>query len=91
MTETTVFMSGNSQAVRLPKPFRFQGSSVEIFRRGDEVVLREKRQTLAQALSDWPDISADDARAWEEAIQDIGPSTPQDRDWAGLLGSTPTP
>ena len=41
MTEAAIFMSGNSQAVRLPKSFRFNGKSVEIFRRGDEVVLRE--------------------------------------------------
>ena len=52
MTTAAVFMSGNSQAVRLPKSFRFQGDSVDIFRRGDEVVLRERRQTLAQALGD---------------------------------------
>ncbi len=91
MTEAAVFMSGNSQAVRLPKPFRFQGSSVEIFRRGDEVVLREKRQTLAQALGDWPEISADEARAWEEAIGDVDPPAPQDRDWVNLLGTPPAP
>ncbi|HRK39572.1 MAG TPA: AbrB/MazE/SpoVT family DNA-binding domain-containing protein [Burkholderiaceae bacterium] len=90
MTEAAVFMSGNSQAVRLPKPFRFQGSSVEIFRRGDEVVLREKRQTLAQALGDWPEISADEARAWAEAIRDAAPP-PQDRDWTNLLGTPPAP
>lgn len=36
-----VFRSGNSQAVRLPKEFRFGAAQVEIFRRGDEVVLRE--------------------------------------------------
>ncbi len=39
---TTVFTSGNSQAVRLPKDFRFSGKTVEISRRGDEIVLREK-------------------------------------------------
>lgn len=37
-----VFKSGNSQAVRLPKEFRFKGTEVEISRRGEEVVLREK-------------------------------------------------
>jgi antitoxin VapB len=37
-----VFRSGNSQAVRLPKEFRFKGKEVEIFRRDNEVVLREK-------------------------------------------------
>ncbi|RYX93026.1 MAG: AbrB/MazE/SpoVT family DNA-binding domain-containing protein [Comamonadaceae bacterium] len=40
MTQARVFQSGNSQAVRLPKEFRFQSDQVEIFRRGDEVVLR---------------------------------------------------
>lgn len=40
MTTTRVFTSGNSQAVRLPKEFRFDVSEVEIFRRGDEVVLK---------------------------------------------------
>lgn len=35
-----VFQSGNSQAVRLPREFRFDVDRVEIFRRGDEVVLR---------------------------------------------------
>ena len=40
MTIARVFQSGNSQAVRLPKGFRFDVDQVEIFRRGDEVVLR---------------------------------------------------
>ncbi len=35
-----VFQSGNSQAVRLPREFRFDVDRVEIFRRGDEIVLR---------------------------------------------------
>ena len=42
MTTAKVFMSDRSQAVRLPKEFRFEGTEVEIFRRGDEVILREK-------------------------------------------------
>ena len=41
MSHARVFKSGNSQAVRLPKEFRFAVEQVEIFRRGDEVVLRE--------------------------------------------------
>lgn len=40
MTFARVFQSGNSQAVRLPKEFRFDVDEVEIFRRGDEIVLR---------------------------------------------------
>ena len=50
MATTRVFRSGNSQAVRLPKEFRFDGDEVEIFRRGDEVVLREKTQGMARAF-----------------------------------------
>ena len=37
-----VFKSGNSQAVRLPKEFRIDAKEVEISRRVDEIVLREK-------------------------------------------------
>ena len=42
MPYARVFKSGNSQAVRLPKEFRFEAEQVEIFRRGDEIVLRAK-------------------------------------------------
>lgn len=41
MTATAkLFQHGGSQAVRLPKAFRFEGSEVEIEKRGSEVVLR---------------------------------------------------
>ena len=59
MADTTVFQSGNSQAVRLPKEFRFSSKTVEIFRRGDEVVLREKRRTMADLIKDLPDLGDD--------------------------------
>jgi antitoxin VapB len=49
MSTARVFRSGNSQAVRLPKEFRFKSKEVEIFRRGDEVVLREKPANMARA------------------------------------------
>lgn len=51
MITARVFQSGNSQAVRLPKEFRFKTKEVEIFQRGDEVVLREKRYTPADAFA----------------------------------------
>ena len=50
MASARVFKSGNSQAVRLPKEFRFQSEEVEIFRRGDEIVLREKDGNLVRAF-----------------------------------------
>ena len=58
MATARVFRSGNSQAVRLPKEFRLSGSEVDIFRRGDEIVLREKAVGMARAfelLADLPD------------------------------------
>lgn len=50
MRTTSVFKSGNSQAVRLPKDFQFDVREVEIFRRGDEVVLRRVPANLAAAF-----------------------------------------
>jgi antitoxin VapB len=34
-----LFMHGRSQAVRLPKEFRFEGSEVRVSRIGDKVIL----------------------------------------------------
>jgi antitoxin VapB len=39
-----LFKNGRSQAVRLPKEFRFPGSQVYIEKRGDEVVLRPRKR-----------------------------------------------
>ncbi|MFY9803185.1 MAG: type II toxin-antitoxin system VapB family antitoxin [Candidatus Acidiferrales bacterium] len=50
MATARVFRSGNSQAVRLPKKFRLKTKEVEIERRGDEIVLREKTGTMARAF-----------------------------------------
>jgi antitoxin VapB len=50
MHTAKVFRSGNSQSVRLPKQFRLTSTEVEIFRRGDEVVLREKRGAMVRAF-----------------------------------------
>jgi antitoxin VapB len=41
MTFARIFQSGNSQAVRLPKEFRFDTDQVEIFRQGNDIVLRQ--------------------------------------------------
>ncbi|MBE7374236.1 antitoxin [Pseudomonas lopnurensis] len=74
MSLAKVFMSGRSQAVRLPKEFRFKGSSVEIFRRGDEVVLRERPEralAIFEALGQFPEDFMAEGR------QD---SPPQERD-----------
>jgi antitoxin VapB len=50
MATAKVFKSGNSQAVRLPKQFRLKSKEVEISRRGDEIVLRERSGTMVRAF-----------------------------------------
>lgn len=65
MTYARIFQSGNSQAVRLPKEFRFDAEQVEIFRRGNEVVLRETPISAAAVfdlLTSLPDDFMADGR-----------------------------
>lgn len=50
MTTTRVFQSGNSQAVRIPREFQLDVTEIEIFRRGDELVLRKKPENLLDVL-----------------------------------------
>lgn len=59
MATARVFRSGNSQAVRLPKAYRVKGKEVEIFRRGDEIVLREKAEGLLRAFEILAGLPAD--------------------------------
>lgn len=65
MTFARVFQSGNSQAVRLPKEFRFEADQVEIFRQGDDIVLRERPSNAAaifDALAGLPKDFLSDGR-----------------------------
>lgn len=65
MTTAAVFMSGNSQAVRLPKQFQLNSKRVHIERRGNEIILRELPQTMAEFLEklpiveDWPNVGSE--------------------------------
>ena len=66
---TTVFTSGNSQAVRLPKEFRLNSKTVEISRRGDEIVLREKTLLVGDVIGKLPSI-----KGMPDDIEDFLPS-----------------
>lgn len=50
MPKARIFRSGNGQAVQLPKGFRFRRKEVEIFKRGGEIVLREKSRGLGRVV-----------------------------------------
>jgi antitoxin VapB len=64
-TRAKLFMNGRSQAVRLPKAFRFKGTEVRIRKEGDCVIL-EPLET-----SEWP------AGFWEMFIPDPEFQTPR--------------
>jgi antitoxin VapB len=59
MTVARVFKSGNSQAVRLPKKFRVSSKELEISRRGDEIVLRERKGSMLRALEIFAELPID--------------------------------
>lgn len=44
-----IFKNGRSQAVRLPKPFRFQGNEVKIRKEGKKVILEPLEKEV------WPE------------------------------------
>ncbi|MGD0694184.1 MAG: AbrB/MazE/SpoVT family DNA-binding domain-containing protein [Terriglobia bacterium] len=52
-------MSGNSQAVRIPRRFKFRSKEVQIERRGNELVLRERPRNLAGAFHLLAELPAD--------------------------------
>lgn len=52
-------MSGNSQAVRIPKEFQFDVDEIEIFKRGDEIILRKRPRNLAEAFEYIPCMPED--------------------------------
>jgi antitoxin VapB len=57
MSEAKLFKVGGSQAVRLPKAFRFKGDRVHIRREGDAVILEPVERTPAEI------------RAWLESVR----------------------
>jgi antitoxin VapB len=90
-TTAAVFMSGNSQAVRLPKEFQLKSKRVTIERRGDEIVLREKKATVGDILKSLPPLSQEARQEWERVEAQLNDPAPQDRNWSALLESDASP
>lgn len=68
-----IFQSGNSQAVRLPKDFRFDVDEVEVSREGDAVILRPK----TDAGQRWASLRAAVARGVSEDFMVDGRQQPE--------------
>ena len=72
-----IFTTGRSQAVRLPKAYRFNTAEVTIERQGDAVILRPKVQTK----DEWWDEMEKILVGFEGMPEEI------ERDRSGLGGS----
>lgn len=57
-----VFMHGRSQAVRLPKEFRFEGAEVQISKVGDKVILEPLKKQAINFEKFWAELDALGAR-----------------------------
>lgn len=75
-----VFRSGNSQAVRLPKEFRFDVEEVEVSREGDAVILRPHRGATAP----WACLRAAVDRGFSADFMEEGRQQPDDQTRPGL-------
>jgi antitoxin VapB len=71
-----VFQSGNSQAVRLPKEFRFDVDRVEITQEGDALILRPH----LDRHEPWSSLKAALARGVSEDFMEGGREQPDPED-----------
>ena len=77
MTQTAkLFTTGRSQAVRLPKAFRFEGKEVFIRTEGNRVILSAKPES-------WDDFFASPARVTEDFLAERVDLSPQKRELFG--------
>src|SRR5471032_748169 len=79
-----VFQHGGSQAVRLPKAFRFEGSEVTVRREGDRVILEPIKQpqhprTREEWDAFWAEIDALSGNEFPD--RDQPPMQERDLDW----------
>jgi antitoxin VapB len=79
MQKAKVFWSGRSQAVRLPKEFRFDTKEVAIRREGDVVILEPLKSSAEDPwawLKELKGFSEDAIAAMEEEVP-WGPDDPE--------------
>jgi antitoxin VapB len=75
-----VFRSGNSQAVRLPKEFRFDVDEVEVSREGEAVIVRPRRH----AAERWASLHAAIGRGFSDDFLADGRQQPEAQERPGL-------
>jgi antitoxin VapB len=91
--DSTVFISGNSQAVRIPKEFQFKTKQVKIIRRGDELIIKPKYLTGAEILANLPplDPNEDDGFDLAKIVRESNAKLPPERDLSHLFADASEP
>ncbi len=69
-----LFYSGRSQAMRLPKVFRFEGTEVYIRKVGDDLIISPKRPT-------WNDFFSTPSAFSDDFLAQRDNAPPQEREW----------
>ena len=69
-----VFMNGRSQALRLPKEFRFDTDEVYISKQGDNLIIFPKKPT-------WDDFFATTSAFDDDFLADRQDDLPQEREF----------
>jgi len=68
------FMNGRSQAIRLPKEFRFNTDEVFITKQGQNIIITAKKPT-------WDEFFDCESVFIDEFLNDRGDNQPQERDF----------
>jgi antitoxin VapB len=76
MQKTTLFKNGGSQAVRLPKDFRLEGTEVYIKKVSEGILLIPKEKHVAIIWQEW----ADNLAQFDEPLEIERGGSPQERD-----------
>ena len=69
-----IFMNGRSQAVRLPKEYRFDTDEVYITKQGSSVIITEKKPT-------WDEFFDSESAFDDNFLKDRLDDQPQERDF----------
>lgn len=73
-TKAKIFMNGRSQAVRLPKEYRFDTEEVYITKRGQNVILSANKPT-------WDEFFDSKSVFDDDFLEDRSDALPQERDF----------
>ena len=77
MAVEKLFWNGSSQALRLPKEFRFTGKEVRLSKQGDKVIIEPINNNWS-----WLDELGEPDPSLEQAVNELRAENTQERDWS---------